>query len=512
MIINYFKTTYTAMKKIKFFVLMTVGAAGLLTACTSESDNSPSTSISYESIKAAEQVPVTFGTYLGEQAVTRSGATGMISDFDTDRDGTRDITAAHVLRNKDGFGVFAYYTYMKASSPDASKGETADGSYGSTLPNFMYNQHVVGTDAEAPDWSYTPLKYWPNDYASGDVDTNPTDATGSKVSAVSFFAYAPYVATTDAPNGSVGDTSYGITGFSHNDVKGDPKVTYKIATTPDKSVDLLWGVAGSSSVNTAGIAQTVTAGMPLVNQTKQTLTGNVTFAFNHALARLGLTVQAAKDLVAAGSSDSKELWDSDAANKTRIYVNSVTITTNMSTSATLNLKNTTPNTALWESPSAAASTTLTVEDVTTPAVIKNLNPDLVMDTSKTLNDGAQKPGVRAITSASTTAPVPTPVMQHNDEDVYFMLIPQDLSAATGTNQNITIVIDYDVKTLDANLAAGMSSVNNRITKVIGGIKFESGKAYTLNLVLGMNSVDISATVTDWVVQTGTAVDLPINVN
>ena len=502
-------------EKMFFRMVLIAGAATMLAACTSESENGPSANISYESIAATQQVPVTFGTYIGETPTTRSGATGMISDFDTNRDGTRDITAAHVLRNKDGFGVFAYYTYMKASSPDASKGETANGLYGSTLPNFMYNQHVVGTDVDAPVWSYTPLKYWPNDYASGDVDTNPTDATGSKVSAVSFFAYAPYVPVTAATGvPTSGDTSVGITALTDNDDQSDPKVSYTIATTPDKSVDLLWGVAGDTDYdNTAGTTNPRTAGFPLKNQTKQELDGMINFKFDHALSRLGLTVQAAKDQTGAGSVNSEELWDATAANKTRIYINRVTVSTTMYTSAVLNLNNTSADVALWEFSGAAAATTLTVEDVTTPSVIKNLNPDLVMDTSKSLDDGAQKPGVRAITSTSTSAPVPTPVMQYNGEDVYFMLIPQNLSSAGGgTNENITIVIDYDVKTLDANLAGGMSSVNNRITKVIGGINFESGKAYTLNLVLGMNSVDITATVADWGAGTNHTVDLPINVN
>lgn len=482
----------------------------MLAACTSESENGPSANISYESIAATQQVPVTFGTYIGETPVTRAGTPGSIED-----DGTANDAPA-VLGLKGGFGVFAYYTFT--GTWDSATGATDNGTYGGsagtqiTNPNFMYNQQVTGATTgtysvdQATAWSYTPLKYWPNDYASGDVDTNPTNAQGSKVSKVSFFAYAPYVATASA----TGPT--GITTFTSNATPGDPKVSYTVASTPDASVDLLWGVAGSSGDNTAGVANPIVAGKPIVNQTKQELDGKVSFKFDHALSRLGLTVQAAKDKVAAGSNDGNELWDATAANKTRIYINSVTISTTMYMSAVLNLNNTTADVAEWEFSGAAAATTLTVQDVTTPSVIKNLNPDLVMDTSKTLDDGAQKPGVRAIASATPGALVPTPVMQHNGEDVYFMLIPQDLSTATGTDQNITIVIDYDVKTLDANLAGGMSSVNNRITKVIGGIKFESGKAYNLNLVLGMNSVDITATVANWGAGTDHTVDLPINVN
>lgn len=469
----------------------------MLAACTSESDNSPSAKISYETVVAAQQVPVTFGTYIGEQAITRAGTPGSIEAIPDDPATVgvdESKTIERVLANKGGFGVFAYYTFT--GTWNSATGATDNGTYGGsvgtqiTSPNFMYNQRVVGTDVDAPVWSYTPLKYWPNDYAAGNV--GPSDggyrAQGSKVSGVSFFAYAPYVLSP-----SVGT---GITAFTANDAPGDPKVSYTVATTPDASVDLLWGVAGSSSVNTAGTAQTVTAGFPLVNQTKQTLTGNVTFAFNHALARLGLTVQAAKDLVAAGSSDSKELWDSDAANKTRIYVNSVTITSSMSTSGKLNLNNVAANTAKWEDLGVAASTTLT-------AAGSNLNPNLVYDNTKTLDDASQKPGVLA--KSFTT------LMQTAGEDVYFMLIPQ---TTAGT---INVAIDYDVITQDANLASNgtdtVSKVNNVITKTISAINFKNGKAYTLNLVLGMTSVEVSATVSPWSNASDLdPVNLPINVN
>lgn len=476
------------MREMMFFrMVLVAGAATMLAACTSESENGPSANISYESIAATQQVPVTFGTYMGEQAITRAGTAGNIAD-----DGTNSAEANLVA--KGGVGVFAYYNnagnYPETLTPSFIENNSLE-------PNFMYNQLVNGDvsgayPSQTVAWSYTPLKYWPNDFANNAaVDNQSTPAQGSKNTTVSFFAYAPYVATASA----TGPT--GITAFTANTDKSDPKVSYTIATTPDASVDLLWGVAPTSTAYTitTGTTQPVTAGLPNKNLTKQTTGEKVDFSFNHALARLGLTVRAAKDQVGVGAADGKELWDSDAANKTRIYVNSVTITSSMSTSGKLNLNNVTANTAKWENKSAAASTTLNVNG-------SNINPDLVFDLGKALDAGDQKPGVLAKS--------PTDLMVNGTTNVYFMLIPQDLSA-TGTNQNITIVIDYDVKTLDANLAAGMSSVNNRITKVISGINFQSGKAYTLNLVLGMNSVDINATVADWGAGANHTVDLPINV-
>lgn len=94
----------------------------MLAACTSESDNSPSAKISYESVAAAQQVPVAFSTYLGETPVTRA---------------YMDDTQLQ----SDGFGVFA--TYSDNTTYAASQG-----------PNFMFNQRV---SYSASNWGYTPV-------------------------------------------------------------------------------------------------------------------------------------------------------------------------------------------------------------------------------------------------------------------------------------------------------------------------------------------------------------------
>ena len=481
-------------EKMFFRMVLIAGAATMLAACTSESENGPSANISLESIAATQQVPVTFGTYMGEQAITRAGTAGNIAD-----DGTNSAEANLVA--KGGFGVFAYYNnagnYPETLTPAFIENNSLE-------PNFMYNQLVNGVvsgahPSQTVAWSYTPLKYWPNDFANNaavDNQNTPTatdQAKGSKATTVSFFAYAPYVpvnVTTGVPTS--GNTIVGITALTDNNEKSDPKVSYTVATTPDASVDLLWGVAPTSTAYTitTGTTQPVIAGRPNKNLTKQTTGEKVDFNFNHALARLGLTVRAAKDQVDVGAADGKELWDSDAANKTRIYVNSVSITSSMITSGKLNLNNVTANTAKWENLSTAASTTLNV-------IGSNINPNLVFDSGKALDAGDQKPGVLAKS--------PTDLMVNGTTNVYFMLIPQ----TTGT---IDVTINYDVKTLDANLNGGMSTVNNVITKRISAINFSNGKAYTLNLVLGMTSVKIDATVAPWGSGAEQEVDLPINVD
>lgn len=477
-------------EKMFFRMVLVAGAATMLAACTSESENGPSANFSYESIAATQQVPVTFGTYIGDQATTRAGTAGNIAD-------AQDLAA-----NKDGFGVFAYYTFT--GTHDADTGATDNGTYGgsngseTTKPNFMYNQHVTGTNVAVPVWSYTPIKYWPNDFATGAVDAQTSAATGSKVSNVSFFAYAPYVATASA----TGPT--GITAFTGNNTAGDPKVSYTIATTPDAAVDLLWGVSGTSTASVlGGGAQSTSTGLPFLNQKKQETDGNISFLFKHALARLGLMVQAARDQVDAGpvGVGDKELWEaSDPAHKTKIFVNSVTITAPFNISGDLNLNNTTANVANWGSLNADSDPgTAGVQPTTLTVSGDNLNTDLKYVTTPVTALGSQPAGVLAKSS--------TPLIKNGANLLYFMLIPTDF-----TSTDITITIDYTVKTLDASLAAGESTVNNVITKVISGINFQNNNAYTLNLVLGMTSVRVTATVDGWGNGGSTQVDLPLNVN
>ena len=104
----------------------------------------------------------------------------------------------------------------------------------------------------------------------------------------------------------------------------------------------------------------------------------------------------------------------------------------------------------------------------------------------------------------------------NADNSYIMIIPQDLSSS-----GFYVYVEYDVITLDKNLGNTTSTtpynefkskVTNHISTKVEGIKFESGKAYKLNLQLGMTSVKLTASVDAWYEgdNQNTAVDLPIN--
>ena len=82
------------------------------------------------------------------------------------------------------------------------------------------------------------------------------------------------------------------------------------------------------------------------------------------------------------------------------------------------------------------------------------------------------------------------------------LIPQE-----SASYNVRVV--YDVVTTDANLSAGSSTVTNDIKNTVT-MTLEAGKKNTIDLVLGLYSVKVSATVADWEDATPVEVDLPEN--
>lgn len=395
-------------------------------------------------------VPISFSSYLGKTATSRAGATGV-------------QTTSTLATN--GFGLFAYYT--------------DNSSYGtSSTPNFMYNTKVTGTPTDAPtSWTYSPLRYWPNE-----TGNDGNGATSEGTDHLSFFAYAPYVDAT-ATTGAVTDNTVGITALTSNATAGDPKVSYTVASDPAKSVDLLWGVSNTASwVNVTGTALTLTEGLPYLNLIKPKTDQNVSFNFKHALSRLGLTVQGAFDQKAPGGT----LKDA------KITVAKVEITGDgFAAKGVLNLNNKEAGVPKWETVDGASKLSLTLDG-------DNLN-DKIKDAGADKKAAEQPDGVTA-TSQNLLK-----------DNTYFMFIPGTATTASPLKVKIT----YYTTTDDPNLSDGYTRVENVITKSISatdGLKFEAGKAYTLNLVLGMTSVKVTATVAGWTDDGSTTqVDLPINV-
>ena len=157
---------------------------------------------------------------------------------------TRGVIENNSQLQSAGFGVFAYYT-------GADNWATAGAG---TTPNFMYNQQV----SYEGGWTYSPVKYWPNDNNSADG----SGAEGSQTNSyVSFFAYAPYNGTGIA--------------LSNNTTTGAPTINYTWGAENDllyaSQLDCYKTMTSPGSYGTVG--------------------GQVPFNFQHALAQVKFKVR-----------------------------------------------------------------------------------------------------------------------------------------------------------------------------------------------------------------------------
>ena len=231
-----------------------------------------------------EMTPVTFGVYNGRMA-TKAVSTTTYGQINTNE----------LLQGSVGFGVFAYYSDGAANAYDGTN----------FIPNFMYNQKVAYTDTTVPAdgiadaWTYSPIKYWPNEY-------NTSDAIGADVDKLTFFAYAPHVTTVGTE---------GITAFSANTATGDPTITFKVPASQAEQIDLLW-----SNANTK-------------NMIKQAVGGKVQFSFKHALSNLTILPIAVVDATTTIPASA----GTNVATGTLVKVNSITLTGKFNQEGTLNI-------------------------------------------------------------------------------------------------------------------------------------------------------------------------------
>ena len=455
------------MKKIYLFAALTT----MFAACSSNESLDSGQEVVKEI--SSQNVAVGFEAYQS-RSVTRAGFTG-------------ELTLDNLKKSKSeggGFGVFGYYTDNNEYDPQS-------------IPNFMYNQLVEwqSDGSTSGYWKYDPVKYWPNEYGN--------NASADDQDKVSFFAYAPYVEVN--PNtGKVTDTENnkaGIVALSRNSANGDPLVKYIASFNSSEIVDLCWGIKGddASWALTQGGSQTLPAGMPWLNverpydakaQTVPVSTDaqRVKFTFLHALSKLNVKIDVDPDITVHDAA-------TDLASGTKVYVRSVTFS-GIATKGSLNLNNSVANKAEWLDYNGAgdleSGETFTVYDGRKDG--KEGAANATASNEKQTGLSAQLIQTEAGTETGVTKDL------------------QDLFASGSvyvipTGETVEVEIVYDVETEDHNLGTYLSdgktpgsSIENRIKKTVnfgtnGG--FASGKAYTLNLHLGMNSVKFDADVKAW---------------
>ena len=235
------------MKKILFFA----AAAIMMVSCSNDQVVS----------KMPQDNAINFGMYFGRDAQSRAA-----------------IMKTEDLKN---FGVFAYYT------------DNGDYVEGTSTPNFMFDQKVTYS---AGNWTYSPLKYWPNE------DTDK----------LSFFAYAPH--TTES------NTNIALDGFT-NTTASAPVLKYTLAENLADHVDLLWAT-------------------PVKDQTNQKIADKVKFTFNHALSRIGFKAVAVIDEIngeKTGEVDVTNPHATEVAPGTTITIDEIVLTGDFYKGGTLSL-------------------------------------------------------------------------------------------------------------------------------------------------------------------------------
>lgn len=329
------------MKKILFFAAT---ATMLFAACTNEDLVAPQTGAE----TALEDGAVGFDVYVpGATAQTRAGRTNIMT--------TKTM-------QQTGFGIFGYQTDNTGYDPGTSK------------PNYMWNQQV-NYSASPSAWYYSPLKYWPNETNNDSQSAMMPDVDShNNLDRLTFFAYAPWVkADVDGlasnVNNGVGATGEnGIYRLTKQDGQlvsngsyKDAQIRYNVATDPNESVDLLWGVApagGISYKNVTGSTTTIPEGKPLKDLVKPAVNTSLKFQFQHALARFGVKVVLAADQVAPGG-------NFDYAN-TKVTIEKIELKSEgFGTSGILNLNNSVAFEPNWTTKNMADGSTgnpvLTIE-------------------------------------------------------------------------------------------------------------------------------------------------------
>ena len=334
-------------------------------------------------------------------------------------------------------------------------------------------------------WEYDPVKYWPNEF--GD------NAKSNDIDYVSFFAYAPYVdfnpMTGVAPAGEDAQQQQwkNITSASRNGDLGDPLIRYMVDTNPQTSVDLLWGVAANDKFK--GLAPTATTtplkeGGCYLNLSKQVgVDDKIEWRFHHALSKLKVEIIAASDIATEGTA---EYVPADGAtaidDATRVYLRWIEFQ-GFAMSGALNLYSATPlsgtvPTAKWMS-----------YDGATDLKQGELNDTIIEKSTPAEGWQAKNPGI-------PTAKYTNLFANAKDGKDCIYVIP--------TSSPVKISMLYDIETADRRVGKYLSDgtttgvrIANEISKNLDGLKFEAGKAYNIKIVVGLESVKVTAEVVDW---------------
>ena len=415
------------MKKLVFFAAV---AALVLASCAKNETY----------VRVTDENAVSFGAYSG-RTITKAGSTD-------------DMTLANLASN--GFGVFATYS--------------GTANFSEATNDFMFNQQVTSATAPYTEWTYAPIKYWPN----------PTNGTSADAQKVSFFAYAPFC----EPSGTTG-----ITGFSIDATTKHNLVQYGF-DSENANVDLMWGYKTKDATDPTNVVYTVNE-----NLTRQV--EKISFVFKHVLSKLGGSqegdpaVVGPNGVIIKTTPEVMATNDFGTATGTKINVKEIVIASAPAGTLDINgdpisyatgVQNATLDlyTGKFLLASAAQCVKFNQEISATPTG----------DQSE-IADALKEPGLGTAWADIPTGVTTTSVNVYKNEKNPIILVP-------GTAPVMDVIVEYVVRTYDVKIpTTGYSEVTQRVA---GQVKFpviEEGKKYNLSIVIGLTSCKFTATVEDW---------------
>ncbi len=310
---------------------------------------------------------------------------------------------------------------------------------GAFAPNFMYNQKVTYSGG----WTYTPVKYWPN-------------TEGDKIS---FFAYAPHSTTA---NSGISFTTTSKT------ATGAPKLNFALQTAPANMVDLVATNAGQTGNDKTTDVQKKTT--------------NVSFLLKHVLTRASF--KAKLDASLTGTSAS-----------THVFVTGMRILGTQGRTDSNNTGNTIAANSASKFYSAATyqwsdgTWNYTSPAPTLQAAAYELNAIMPLASKTSVVSGYS-------TSAIELPQAANEVALFNSNQYVFLIRPYDITGIQAAT-DIRMQLDYDIVTVDASLSGGFSKTSTTATVSLPVGTLKRGSAYLYTFTVGLEKVQVSATVENW---------------
>lgn len=344
-----------------------------------------------------------------------------------------------------GFGVFAYFTDDKPWATAISGKAVGDATY--PAPTFMLNQPVTWSllnDNTSYDWTYSPLKYWPN------------SSDNATPRCISFFAYAPWTYSNE--DGTTGETN-GIVSMPNGTDKS-PHIDFVQPVSPTLQADLLWASCTDATRNGQGLI--------VLNENSRTYQ-KVPLTFKHALACVEVYVQRMYDEPTYGGKHPEQ------EEHTKLFISELKLqnTAAITSSGTLSL-----STGNWYSTSGSEDNMTFVE-----AMINDAISSSDMIEKWPLSGYGVDQELRPLFKSGRP----------------MMLMPQDLTLTpTLTYTMLTQDNSLELSTITDNEGNKYARIDHETVGNQINLTLQSGKKYRLVLHIGVETVRFEvASVEDW---------------